>query len=153
LYDKHEKLKLSLRHYAVLPAHLVPAFSRRLLAWHVETTGDPLMAPGVSGAGFPAWFRALVMGELLFQLPFFFVATYAFARRLNWIRLPALVYGVHTATTLLPILLELAESPDVPSPAARAKLLAIYAPYLLLPIVCAAWMASSPTPFGKQKMR
>lgn len=39
----------------------------------------------------PPWFVALVWGELLLQLPFFFVATYAFIYRKNWIRIPALV--------------------------------------------------------------
>lgn len=77
------------------------------------------------------------------------MATYAFARRRNWIRIPALVYGVHTATTLLPILLEIYESTAVPSPAARAQLLLLYAPYLLLPAACAVWMALSPQPFGQ----
>jgi len=159
----------------VLPPHLVPDFARRLLDWHVANTGDPLMnhvAPG--RPPFPAWFRALVLGELLLQVPFFFVAIYAFARRRNWIRLPALAYGVHTATTLLPILLELAESPEVPSLAARVQvrrsarncargailsqagvlqLLLLYAPYLLLPLVCALWMASSPQPFVQGKLK
>jgi hypothetical protein len=127
---------------AVLPPRLVPRFAKDLLAWHIRTTGDPIMT-----APFPAWLRALILGELLFQLPFFFAAVYAFATRKNWIRMPALVYGVHTATTLLPILLEIAESPKVPTPAARAQLLALYAPYAVLPALCAAWMASSPQPF------
>ena len=39
----------------------------------------------------PPWFLALVWGEVLLQLPFFFVATYAFVYRKKWIRIPALV--------------------------------------------------------------
>ena len=133
----------------MLPPRLVPAFASRLLAWHVANTGDPLMnhvAPG--RPPFAPWFKALIYAELALQLPFFFVASYALAARRNWIRIPALAYGVHTATTLLPILAELADSPEVPSPAARAQLLALYAPYLLLPLACAVWMAASPQPFG-----
>lgn len=72
--------------------------------------------------------------EIFLQLPFFFVATYGFYARKykyftlwpcrwwhrksravinppytnitgrNWLRLPCLVYGAHTATTLIPIL-------------------------------------------------
>jgi hypothetical protein len=134
---------------AVLPQRFVPAFASRALAWHVGNTGDPLMnhiAPG--RPPFAPWFRALIAGELALQLPFFFVAVYAFAARRNWIRIPALCYGVHTATTMLPILAELAASPEVPTDAARAQLLALYAPYLLLPLACAGWMATSPQPFG-----
>jgi hypothetical protein len=133
---------------AVLPARLVPSFAADLLAWHVRRTGDPVMT-----APFQPWFRALVIGELLFQLPFFFVAVYAFAYRRNWVRIPALVYGVHTATTLLPILSEIWHSPKVPSTEARMQLLAMYAPYGILPAACATWMALSPLPFGKQKTR
>ena len=134
----------------MLPPRFVPAFASRLLAWHVAQTGDPLMnhvAPG--RPPFAPWFKALIYGELSLQLPFFFVAAYAFAARRNWIRIPALAYGVHTATTLMPIFAELAASPEVPSEAARLQLYALYAPYFLLPLACAAWMAASPEPFGR----
>ena len=47
----------------------------------------------------PPWFLALVWGELLFQLPFFFVASYAFIYQKKWIRIPALV-GVMRCTVL-----------------------------------------------------
>ena len=47
----------------------------------------------------PSWFLALVWGELLLQLPFFIIATYAFATRKRWIRfvqgLPALCPLLH----------------------------------------------------------
>jgi hypothetical protein len=128
--------------HLVLPPRFVPTFAKKLLAWHVAKTGDPLMA-----APFAPWFRALIVAELALQLPFFFAAVYAFATRRNWIRLPALAYGVHTATSLLPILAELAASPKVPSEAARMQLLALYLPYLVLPLACAVWMAASPQPF------
>ena len=106
----------------MLPSRFVPAFASRLLAWHVAQTGDPLMNHAAPGRPpFAPWFKALIYAELALQLPFFFAATYAFAARRNWIRIPALCYGVHTATTLLPILAELAASPEVPTPAARAQ--------------------------------
>ena len=136
---------------AVLPARYVPAFASRALSWHVDNTGDPLMnhiAPG--RPPFAPWFRALICAELTLQLPFFFVASYAFATRRNWIRIPALAYGVHTFTTLLPILAELAASPEVPTREARVALIALYAPYALLPLACAVWMGVSPQPFGAQ---
>ena len=134
---------LTRRAHAVIPARFVPAFASKLLAWHVANTGDPLMA-----APFAPWFRALICAELALQLPFFFAASYAFATRGNWIRIPALVYGVHTATSLIPILAELATSPKVPTEAARLQLRALYLPYLLLPLACAVWMAVSPKPFA-----
>lgn len=133
----------------VIPSRYVPAFASRLLQWHVESTGDPLMNHVAAGRPpFAPWFKALIVGELSLQLPFFFVASYAFAAKRNWIRIPALCYGVHTATTLMPILAELAASTEVPSEAARLQLVGLYLPYLLLPLACAAWMAASPQPFG-----
>ena len=48
---------------AVLPPRLVPPFAADLLAWHVRRTSDPVMT-----APFPPWFRALVLGELAFQV-------------------------------------------------------------------------------------
>ncbi len=131
---------------AVLPSRFVPAFASQALTWHISRTGDPLMT-----APFAPWFRALICGELTLQLPFFFFACYAFARRRNWIRIPALIYGVHTATTMLPIFFELAASNKVPTQSARVQLFALYAPYALLPAACAAWMALSPQPFGAQR--
>ena len=50
---------------AVLPPRLVPPFAADLLAWHVRRTSDPVMTAPV-----PPWFRALVLGELCFQVRF-----------------------------------------------------------------------------------
>ena len=46
---------------------------QKILAAHVELNRDRLMTEC------PAWFQALVACELAFQLPFFFVAAYAFS--------------------------------------------------------------------------
>eukprot|EP00955_Chlamydomonas_euryale_P077057 362854-Chlamydomonas_euryale.AAC.8 len=46
----------------------------------------------------PPWLVAMVCGELLLQLPFIFVAIYAYATKKKWIRIPALVSeGSHRA--------------------------------------------------------
>ena len=52
----------------------------------------------------PPWFRVLVWNELFLQLPFFFVGAYAFALRRNWIRKPALLYGINVASTMVRLL-------------------------------------------------
>ena len=49
----------------------------------------------------PPWFRVLVLIEVFLQLPFFFVGAYAFAARREWIRIPALVYGLNVASTMV----------------------------------------------------
>ena len=49
----------------------------------------------------PPWFKVLVLMEVFLQLPFFFVGAYAFAARREWIRIPALVYGINVASTMV----------------------------------------------------
>ena len=56
----------------------------------------------------PPWFVALVWMEVLVQLPFFVYALAAFGARSRSVRGLAAAYGVSTATTLVPILAELA---------------------------------------------
>ncbi|KNC51450.1 transmembrane protein 97 [Thecamonas trahens ATCC 50062] len=131
-------------------AELVPGFAKELLAYHVETFHDPLVADP------PRWFVSLVVCEALLQLPFFFVAVYAFVAKRNWIRIPAIIYGAHVATTLVPILAEIAyaepkaDSPGgVLTPELRATLIAIYIPYLLVPITLVVRMACAEHPFGE----
>lgn len=41
-----------------------------------------LPCPDSQMMGLPTWFRSLVVSEIVVQLPFFFVATYAFLGRL-----------------------------------------------------------------------
>ena len=119
---------------AALDARLFPAPLKKLLAWYVRVCGDQLMgAP-------PAWFRAIVWAELVLQLPFFFVAAAALHRRQDaQIRPFMLLYGAHTATTLLPILAAIfAEDDTQRTLPQRLLLAAIYFPFLAVPlaIVC-----------------
>lgn len=125
-----------------------PAFAKDILAFHISQFHDPLMATC------PVWLQSFIVCELFFQLPFFVLALYAFATRGNWIRIPAIVYGAHTATTLVPILAYLATVvPDPNSPSGplsssdRAALLAVYLPYALVPALLVWRMASTTTPF------
>jgi hypothetical protein len=50
-----------------------PRFAKDLLQWHIRTNGDFLVRDN------PRWFVAFVWCEVLVQLPFFFVAAYAYA--------------------------------------------------------------------------
>ena len=49
----------------------------------------------------PPWFRVLVLLEIFVQLPFFLVGVYAFAARREWIRIPALIYGINVTSTMV----------------------------------------------------
>ena len=104
---------------------------------------DPLMEHQ------PVWFKSFILFELLFQLPFFFVGYHAFYHGRNWVRIPGIAYGVHTATTLIPILAEILASESITSAAARAQLFLIYLPYLVIPAMIAILLALEEKPFGK----
>ncbi len=93
----------------------------------------------------PTWFVSLVACEVLFQLPFFFIASYAFIKRANWIRTPCIVYGAHVVTTMAPILSDILFGPD--SGPKRAALFAIYVPYAIIPFMLLVRMAAVSEPF------
>ena len=64
--------------------------------------------------------------------------SYAYAAGKGWVRIPAIVYGVSTATTVVPCLAEIATA-ALPLNN-RLALMAIYTPYLLIPAAIAARM-------------
>eukprot|EP01084_Bolivina_argentea_P168776 292603_1 len=122
---------------------------RVLLEWHTEKHGDFLMAER------PIWFRSLVCGELLFQVPFFIWATFALMRKDNRVRIPCIAYGAHVATTFIPIYGEIASNGAMTS-CERMWLAVNYLPFLIMPAGIAVLMwAAGPTPFtapSKQKV-
>ncbi|CAM9208811.1 unnamed protein product, partial [Phaeothamnion confervicola] len=114
---------------------------RDILSFHIHTNHDVLMETQ------PPWFKSLILAELLLQWPFYFVAAYALLMRRNWIRIPCIIYGSHVATTMIPILHEFATTSAL-SDAERLKLILIYCPYLLVPLLLMTTMALDPRPFG-----
>jgi hypothetical protein len=113
----------------VLPRASFPTVAVELADWYVHLTKDPFVRAT------PAFIRSLVWCELLFQLPFFFVAAYAYAKGgCSWIQLPSVVYGAHTSTTLVPILCELWNVPSVPTDRDRLVLTGFYLPYFVIPL-------------------
>mmetsp|Transcript_25253 Transcript_25253/g.86614 ORF Transcript_25253/g.86614 Transcript_25253/m.86614 type:complete len:494 (-) Transcript_25253:103-1584(-) len=124
----HVPMTLFVDAQAVLDQRLFPAPLRSVLAWHVQVNGDALMAKP------PPWFKAVVWAEVLLQLPFFCAAVKALCRREDaQLRPFALVYGAHTATTLLPILAHIFTDAGR-TPLQRFALGGIYAPFLFVPL-------------------
>lgn len=114
-----------------------PQVLRDITASYVRDFKDTMMqAP-------PTWFLSFIYCELFLQLPFFFVATYAFWKgACRWIRLPAIVYSTHVATTMVPILSHLIfhdfSKSELGGPSTlkeRMTLCAIYSPYLFIPLL------------------
>ncbi|XP_007117729.2 sigma intracellular receptor 2-like [Physeter macrocephalus] len=87
---------------AVLPRDLYRVELRNLRQWYTEEFKDPLLHNP------PVWFKSFLFCELVFQLPFFLIPTYVFFEVVHggcrWICTPAIIYSVHTMTTLIPIL-------------------------------------------------
>eukprot|EP00069_Balaena_mysticetus_P012017 bmy_21526T0 len=92
----HVPITLLVDLQAVLPRDLYPVELRNLQEWYTEESKDPLLHNP------PVWFKSFLFRELVFQLPFFLIPTYVFFK--VWIRTPAIIYSVHTMTTLIPIL-------------------------------------------------
>nr|XP_024646837.1 sigma intracellular receptor 2 isoform X1 [Macaca nemestrina] len=123
--------------------------TRNLLKWYAKEFKDPLLQEP------PAWFKSFLFCELVFQLPFFPIATYAFLKgSCKWIRTPAIIYSVHTMTTLIPILSTFlfedfskasgfkGQRPETLHE--RLTLISVYAPYLLIPFILLIFMLRSP---------
>lgn len=113
-----------------------PRVLRDFLAWYVAVVNDPLMGNP------PQWFQSLIVAEICFQLPFFFVACYhlsrtngsQYTRRYpSWFRSACIAYGAHTATTMVPILTALATNVKATA-TERCVILLVYLPYLLFPL-------------------
>ena len=87
-----------------------------------------------------SWISGFVFG------PFYAVIVYAIVRRRDWIRIPALLYvGAMLYSMIVHIALELMW--DVPPPS-LAALSAIYAPYVIAPLLL-AWRVRGPHPFSR----
>ncbi|XP_078080869.1 sigma intracellular receptor 2 [Mustelus asterias] len=133
----HIPITLGIDLQALLPKDLYPSALQGLLKWYAAQFKDPMMMDP------PAWFKAFILCEALLQLPFFPVAAYAFYKGgCLWIRTPAIVYSTHVATTLIAILAHIlfndfsqSTNPGPNSMSERLSLLAIYTPYLLIPVL------------------
>ncbi|XP_045381349.1 sigma intracellular receptor 2 isoform X2 [Lemur catta] len=143
----HIPITLFMDLQAVLPRELYPDELRNLLKWYAKEFKDPLLQDP------PVWFKSFLFCELVFQLPFFPFATYAFFKgSCKWIRTPAIIYSVHTMTTLLPILFTLlfedfSKASGFKGPETlheRLTLVTVYVPYLLIPFILLLFMLRSP---------
>ena len=105
----------------------------------------------------PTWFSSLVLIELVFQVPFFFLAVYAIARRANdkavvrgdgVFRSLCMIYGSSTATTLIPIFASILTQRDT-TVAEKCTLLCFYLPYIIFPLWLVAIAVCEENVFGK----
>uniref|UniRef100_A0A8C5K1N1 Transmembrane protein 97 n=1 Tax=Jaculus jaculus TaxID=51337 RepID=A0A8C5K1N1_JACJA len=134
---------------AALSPELYPVELTDLKNWYSKEFKDPLMQDP------PVWFKSFVFCELVFQLPFFPIAAYAFFKgSCRWIRTPAIIYSVHTITTLIPILYTIlledfsrasafkGQRPEMLRE--RLTLICIYAPFFIIPLILLVFMLRNP---------
>jgi len=112
-----------------------PRFLQDLSTWYGETFNDPLMS---AAPGELLWFQSFICCEMVVQLPFFLIACHYFGNATltaypDWFRSYCIVYGAHTATTLIPILTTLATAEQL-SQHQMLILLGFYLPYLFFPL-------------------
>mmetsp|Transcript_9511 Transcript_9511/g.25834 ORF Transcript_9511/g.25834 Transcript_9511/m.25834 type:complete len:173 (-) Transcript_9511:1069-1587(-) len=119
----------------LFPQSWFPQPLRDMLALHVNSVNDPIMATPKSRP----WFVALVLCEFAFQLPYFFAAVHQMTttpkggRYPRWFQTSSMLYGAHTATSLVPILATLAANPDA-TQMERMLAISVYSPYLIFPL-------------------
>ncbi|KAJ3210373.1 hypothetical protein HDU67_005365 [Dinochytrium kinnereticum] len=139
----------------ILPAEHFPLFLREALAGFAKNSGDPWLSAIVAGKALPPWWIACVVCEIFVQLPFFLYFPIAAIMRTPNIRIPSIIYGTHAATTLIPILFEVAQLyPSKISTEQLANLLGSYVPFLLIPLSLVLRMTvfwSEPVVSGKAK--
>lgn len=141
-FASHIFITLIIDSQAISPLEWIPVVLQDLLAFEVATFNDPLMG----NARELLWFQSLVTCELLFQVPYFLAAVYFFRRETasaypDWFRSVSIMYGAHTATTMVPILTILATN-EAASLQERVLVTSMYFPYLIFPLWI-LWIAAT----------
>ncbi|XP_053562241.1 sigma intracellular receptor 2 [Bombina bombina] len=145
-FFSHIPITLLVDLQAILPARLYPQELLDLMKWYVVNFKDHLMMNP------PAWFMSFVYSEAILQLPFFPVASYAFFKGgCKWIRIPAIVYSAHVATTVIAIIAHVlfgdfpkSDQLEPLTQKDRLTLVSVYAPYLVIPLLLLVTMLFSP---------
>jgi hypothetical protein len=111
-----------------------------LIHWYGRTY-DPLLLAR------PPWWKATIWIDSLFFGPFYAIATYAYLKGKDWIRIPSIIWASVMMTNVIIILSEEIYGPHA-SPQLVMVLLANL-PWLLLPIGVIARMSRSEHPFAE----
>jgi hypothetical protein len=148
-FATHIPITLVIDGQIIFPKSLVPKLFQKLLKYYYETFNDNLMRPPYDNI----FFSSFVMCELLFQLPFFFIATYALLTSKisgkGWFRSACIIYGAHTTTTLVPILASIVTDAATTG-SQKILLFFFYFPYFVFPLWLTFISATSKDIFLKE---
>lgn len=152
-----------------------PQVLQDILSWYCDLLHDQLMKP----PQYDTWFHAIVGGEIIFQLPFFFVACYmlwnstltpstatatdtgidtptcesrsTYTAGSGWFKSACIVYGTHTATTLIPILACHIFDNEGATVMQKVGVVSIYLPYLIFPLWLVYIACANENIFGERE--
>ena len=141
----HIPITLLIDLQALLGDHYPPVL-QNIYLWYTTSYNDVLMTEK------PIWLRSFITAELLFQLPFFFIAVYGFWMKKIWIRTPSIIYGAHTTTTVIPILSEIIFSTKN-TLQEKYILFGFYFPYFFVPFLLMVIMSLEQNPFETKKKK
>ncbi|KAK9325407.1 transmembrane protein 6/97, partial [Lipomyces orientalis] len=121
----------------ILPPDSRPSFQKALLKIQIEENKDPLMA------NVPVWLYTFIGLEVFFQLPMFIGGAWGLYKDYRKTYIVLLVYGVNATITTLACIAELAWNEEFTlTQAERQKLIWIYFPTFLIPVLLAVDMAT-----------
>uniref|UniRef100_A0A7S4N251 EXPERA domain-containing protein n=1 Tax=Odontella aurita TaxID=265563 RepID=A0A7S4N251_9STRA len=147
-FASHIPITLLVDGQAFLPHSIYPQAVLDVRQWYASTFKDALMAEP-----FEPWFKSFVACEIVLQLPFFVYAVRALlnppttAKGKGLFRTLSLIYGSHTATTLIPILIATLAD-ETTTAREKAALFGFYLPYLIFPVWLVAIAVVSEDVFG-----
>lgn len=110
----------------------------RLNHWFASTADPILLKP-------PLALRTMITISAFVYGPFYLVLVYAFARKKNWIRIPALMYAATIVYSFAPIFVQTVWGDTRPTH--LPLFLALYLPYLIVPLLL-IYRMRHPEPFG-----
>ena len=123
----HIPITLFVDGQAALPSSIYPQVLKDLQTFYINEFKDPLMAT------LPTWFQIAVWVEVLFQLPYFFFAVKWILSGSKQFRIPTLIYSTHVSTVVA-IILGCFSLDETINLSEKIILIAIYFPYLLIPL-------------------
>ena len=133
----HIPITILLDLQGLLPSSIYDALGvSNFFIWYHTAFDDHLMGTP------PIWLKSFLFSEMVFQLPFFFVAVDALRKKKcsDLVKTLFIVYGTHTATTVLPILADFIA-------ASKYLLVAIYFPYFAIPLSLVFYFGLRKDPF------
>lgn len=127
----HIFISLAIDAAIALPSDWKHPLQAQILDLHMTLNKDPLLLTP------PLWLKGFFWLELIFQIPFFAWAAVDLAKGKKRVWPACLAYGIEASTTTFACLVEILFSTAVESEAVRWKLIWIYAPSLLIPLIMA----------------